>query len=92
MAGQLPVIWSDQPRVLQVLHREMQAEAQRLQSELNTRKIERKSRQEKFDQLQMSLQMISAEKSPSTETEVRTATLACSSLHLVQPDRHGFTH
>ena len=75
--------------VLQVLRREMQAETQRLQSELNTRMIERKSRQEKFDQLQMSLQMISAEKSPSTEAEVRAATLTCSLLHVVQPDRHG---
>ena len=54
----------------QVLHRELLAEAQRLQEDLNNRKIERKNKQEKFDQLQMSLQMISAEKAPSTATEV----------------------
>eukprot|EP01043_Picozoa_sp_COSAG02_P003366 COSAG02_NODE_82_length_39723_cov_247.146650_8_plen_70_part_00 len=69
----------------------MQAEAQRLQVELNTRKIERKSRQEKFEQLQMSLQMISAEKSPSTATEVCAAMLTCTTLHLTAA-RHGFTH
>jgi seryl-tRNA synthetase len=76
---------------LQVLQREMQAEAQRLQAELNTRKIERKSRQEKFDQLQMSLQMISAESTPSTATEVCAVMLTCTSLHLTAAG-HGFTY
>lgn len=54
-----------------VLHRELRAEAQVLQEELNDRKTERLSKQAKFDQLQMSLQVIACEKAPTTATEVR---------------------
>jgi hypothetical protein len=53
------------------LHRELRAEAQALQKELNDRKTERLIKHTKFEQLQMSLQVIACEKAPTTATEVR---------------------
>ena len=53
------------------LRRELRTDAERLQETLNAQTIERQSKQAKFEQLQMSLQMISCETAPATATEVR---------------------
>ena len=52
------------------LRRELRTDAERLQETLNAQTIERQSKQAKFEQLQMSLQMISCETAPATATEV----------------------
>ena len=51
------------------LRRELRTDAERLQEALNAHTIERQSKQAKFEQLQMSLQMISCETAPATACE-----------------------